>query len=72
MATGFVAWGPGLRSGLRVAGLRETDVAPTLARWLGVQLGVVEGRPMVGWFAPLPVVAPATPQLLGLPPERNR
>ena len=43
MATGFVAWGPGLRSGLRVAGLRETDVAPTLARWLGVQLGVRRG-----------------------------
>jgi predicted AlkP superfamily pyrophosphatase or phosphodiesterase len=69
MATGFVAWGPGLRSGLRVAGLRETDVAPTLARWLGVQLGVVEGRPMVGWFAP--VVAPAIPPPVGMPPVEN-
>jgi predicted AlkP superfamily pyrophosphatase or phosphodiesterase len=69
MATGFVAWGPGLRSGLRVAGLRGTDVAPTLARWLGVQLGVVEGRPMVGWFAP--VVAPAVPMPLSVPPVEN-
>ncbi len=51
MATGFVAWGPGLRRGLRVAGLRQTDVAPTLARWLGVAFGPVEGRAMVGWFA---------------------
>jgi hypothetical protein len=51
MATGFVAWGPGLRRGLRVPGLRQTDVAPTLARWLGVAFGPVEGRAMVGWFA---------------------
>jgi hypothetical protein len=51
MATGFVAWGPGLRRGLRVPSLRQTDVAPTLARWLGVAFGPVEGRQMVGWFA---------------------
>jgi hypothetical protein len=60
MATGFVAWGPGLRRGLRVVGLRETDVAPTLAAWLGVRFGVVEGRPMLGWFAPIaaPIAVP--------------
>jgi predicted AlkP superfamily pyrophosphatase or phosphodiesterase len=52
MATGFVAWGPGLRRGLRVPELRQSDVAPALARWLGVSFGPVEGRSMVGWFAP--------------------
>jgi hypothetical protein len=31
--------------------LRQTDVAPALARWMGVSLGEVEGRTMVGWFA---------------------
>ena len=51
MATGFVAWGPGLRRGLRVPELRQTDVAPALARWMGVSFGPVEGRAMVGWFA---------------------
>ena len=51
MATGFVAWGPGLRRGLRVPSMRQTDVAPTLARWMGVAFGPVEGRQMVGWFA---------------------
>jgi hypothetical protein len=65
MATGFVAWGPGLRGGLRIAGLRQTDVAPTLARWLGVAFGPVEGRAMVGWFAtanqPAIRVEPAEP-----------
>ncbi len=50
MTTGFVAWGPELRRGLRVPALRQTDVAPTLARWLGVPFGPVEGRPMIGWF----------------------
>ena len=50
MATGFVAWGPGLRGGLRVPRMNQTDVAPTLALWLGVPFGPVEGRTMVGWF----------------------
>ena len=65
LAAGFVAWGPGLRPGLRVPGLRQTDVAPTLARWMGVSFGPVEGRTMVGWFATASVpairVEPAEP-----------
>jgi hypothetical protein len=58
MTAGFVAWGPGLRRGLRVPELHQTDVAPALARWLGVAFGPVEGRSMVGWFAPanVPVI----------------
>lgn len=49
-AAGFVAWGPGLRPGLRIPSMRQTDVAPTLARWLGVGLADVQGRSLVGLF----------------------
>jgi len=49
-AAGFVAWGPGLRAGLRIPSMRQTDVAPTLARWLGVGLAEVQGRALVGLF----------------------
>jgi hypothetical protein len=48
MNAGLVAWGRGFRSGVRVAGMRQTDVAPTLARLLGLELGEVDGRPLVG------------------------
>jgi hypothetical protein len=66
MATGLVAWGPSLRAGLRVPALRQTDVAPTLARWLGVRFGPVEGRPMIGWFA-----VPAVRMQTNAPTERR-
>jgi hypothetical protein len=78
MTTGFVAWGPGLRRGLRVPVLRQTDVAPTLARWLGVAFGPVEGRAMVGWFASSGVSAirvepaEATPSAAGVSGEAGR
>lgn len=48
MQTGFLAWGPGLRRGLPVAEMRQVDVAPTLAAWLGLPLPAVEGRPLIG------------------------
>jgi predicted AlkP superfamily pyrophosphatase or phosphodiesterase len=48
MSGGFVAWGPGLRTGIRVPVLRQIDVAPTLARLLGVSLGDIDGRELVG------------------------
>lgn len=48
VATGFVAWGPGLRAGLRVPSMRQVDVAPTLALWLGLRLDAARGRPLVG------------------------
>jgi hypothetical protein len=73
MATGFVAWGPGLRRGLRVPDLRQTDVAPTLAHWLGVAFGPVEGRAMVGWFAigTAPAIVGASPQFAPRAAERK-
>ena len=48
MNAGFVAWGRGIRSGVRVPIMQQTDVAPTVARLLGLDLGEVEGRALVG------------------------
>jgi len=45
---GFVAWGRGIRQGVRVPHMRQTDVAPTIARLLGLDLGDVAGRPLIG------------------------
>ena len=50
MNAGFVAWGRGIRSGVRVPTLRQTDVAPTVARLMGLELGDVDGRPLIGAF----------------------
>jgi hypothetical protein len=44
----FVAWGRGLRAGLRVPVLAQRDVAPTAALLLGVSLPGAEGRGMIG------------------------
>jgi hypothetical protein len=40
--------------------MRQTDVAPTVARLLGLDLGVVAGRPLVGTLA-LPETSPRHP-----------
>ena len=45
---GFVAWGPGLRSSVRVSLLRQLDVAPTVASLLGIRLPEVQGRALLG------------------------
>jgi hypothetical protein len=50
MTTGFVAWGPALRAGLRVPAMRQIDVAPTLAYWLGARLDDARGSAMIGLF----------------------
>ena len=50
MATGFIASGPGLRSGLEIPVIRQLDVAPTLAQILGVQFDEAEGHPVAGIF----------------------
>jgi hypothetical protein len=49
---GFVAWGRGVRHGVRVPTMRQTDVAPTVARLLGISLGPrTDGRALVGALA---------------------
>jgi hypothetical protein len=45
---GFAAWGRGIRRGIRIPVMRQTDVAPTLARLLGVALDGAEGHALVG------------------------
>ncbi len=40
----FVASGAGIRPGTRVERVRNIDVAPTIARLLGLDLGTVDGR----------------------------
>ena len=48
MLTGFIAAGAGLRQGVPLAVLRQIDIAPTIARLLGVELPDVDGVPIVG------------------------
>ncbi len=48
MAPGFVAEGAGLREGLPVPTLHQVDVAPTVARLLGLRLEGSDGRVLVG------------------------
>jgi hypothetical protein len=53
---GFVAFGRGVRRGVRVPRMAQIDVAPTLAALLGFPLERVEGRALVGLLT-----APAAP-----------
>ena len=50
-APALVAWGAGLRSGVRVPELALIDVAPTIAELLGLRLEGSEGVPLVGALA---------------------
>ena len=60
---GFAAWGRGIRQGIRIPVMRQTDVAPSLARLLGLSLDKAEGHALIGLFPLLPKAAPtkATP-----------
>ena len=51
-AVGLVAWGAGVRSGMRVPSVSQIDVAPTVAALLGFELEGVDGRPLDGILAP--------------------
>jgi hypothetical protein len=44
MATGFIAAGAGVRSGVALERIRVIDIAPTAARLLGLTPPAVEGR----------------------------
>ena len=65
METGFVASGPGIRSGIVIPRLRMIDVAPTLATILGLRLPEATGLPVVGLLdlpaAPPPTLDPPAP-----------
>ena len=42
--TGFVAYGVGIKQGGRIKEMRETDVAPIIAKLLGLDLGPIDGK----------------------------
>jgi predicted AlkP superfamily pyrophosphatase or phosphodiesterase len=41
----FIAWGAGIRAGVRFPAIESVDVAPTVARLLGLTMQNVDGRP---------------------------
>jgi hypothetical protein len=68
---GFAAWGRGIRRGVRIPVMRETDVAPTLVRVLGVSLGETEGHALVGVFETAKPAAPAPANSPEATPKRG-
>lgn len=47
----FVAWGRGIKPGTTVGVVHNTDVAPTLAKLLGVEMPGTDGKPIDGVLA---------------------
>ena len=45
---GFVAWGVGVRERIRIPALSQVDVAPTVARLVGLALPETDGRVLIG------------------------
>lgn len=52
MRTGFVAWGAGIRPGAVAPEMRLTDVAPLVARLLGIEFDAPDGVLYPGLLAP--------------------
>jgi len=44
MSAIFIAWGAGIRKGIQVPEIRNVDVAPTIARLLGIEMRGVSGH----------------------------
>lgn len=42
----FIAWGKGIKKGVRLETLKNVDVAPTVAALLGLRLEAVDGQPL--------------------------
>jgi predicted AlkP superfamily pyrophosphatase or phosphodiesterase len=40
----FIAWGAGIRTGIQIPEIRNVDVAPTIARLLGIEMSGVSGH----------------------------
>lgn len=57
---GFAAWGQGLRRGVTAPEVYVEDVGPTVAALLGLGLGEVDGRLMIGLIEPRPVAPPVS------------
>lgn len=66
-AVGFVAWGRGVRQEIRVPVLSLTDVAPTIAKLLGLRLDdKLDGRPLVGILRASQPLPPPGPKRIGV------
>ena len=50
MDTFLIAWGNGVRKGARLERVRNVDLAPTIARILGLDMGAVDGKPLTAAF----------------------
>jgi hypothetical protein len=69
-AVGVVAWGRGVRGPLRVPELLLADVAPTIARLLGLRLDdPLDGRAIVGILKASQPLPPPGPKRLGVGTE---
>lgn len=66
-SVGFVAWGRGIRSGVRVPELRLADIAPTIAALLGLRLDdELDGEPLIGVLRAVVPPPPPGPKRLGV------
>jgi predicted AlkP superfamily pyrophosphatase or phosphodiesterase len=52
MRTGLIVSGAGIRTGVEVPIARQVDVAPTIARLLGLEMKEIDGVAMAGLLAP--------------------
>jgi len=69
-SVGLVAWGRGIRSGVRVPSLELVDVAPTIATLLGLRLDeALDGDPLLGILRAAVPPPPPGPKRLGVGSE---
>jgi predicted AlkP superfamily pyrophosphatase or phosphodiesterase len=47
----FIAWGAGIKRGAKLGSIRNLDVAPTIARLLGLEMNNIEGRVLTAALA---------------------
>lgn len=71
-AVGFLAWGRGIRGGVRMARLELVDVAPTIAMLLGLRLDdPLDGESMIGILRAAVPPPPLGPKRLGIDADGN-
>ena len=65
-SVGFVAWGRGIRNGVRLPRVELIDVAPTIAALLGLRLDdEVQGKAILGILRSATKPPPPGPKRLG-------
>jgi predicted AlkP superfamily pyrophosphatase or phosphodiesterase len=47
----FVAWGVGIKPGTKLGEIKNIDVAPTIAKLLGIDLPNTDGKPLAAALA---------------------